>query len=91
MINIEELEKRIEAIEKRNAKVELDKAWETSFVRRFMIAILTYFVVVIYLVFVNNNSPFINAIVPAVGFFVSTLVIRGAKSYWENKRRREPK
>ena len=33
MKNVEELEKRINAIENRNKKVENDKAWETSVLR----------------------------------------------------------
>ena len=45
---MDELEKRIEAIEKRNKKVEIDKAWETSWTRRVCIMILTYIIVIIY-------------------------------------------
>ena len=37
-----ELKMEIEKIKERNKKVELDKAWETSFVRRLCICILTY-------------------------------------------------
>lgn len=43
-----ELKMEIEKIKERNKKVELDKAWETSFVRRLCICILTYIVVVVY-------------------------------------------
>ena len=39
------LEERVAKIEARNAKVEADKAWETSWVRRFSIALLTYGVI----------------------------------------------
>ncbi len=42
------LEKRIEAIEKRNKKVETDKAWETSMTRKICIMVLTYIVVIMY-------------------------------------------
>jgi hypothetical protein len=84
------LEERVKAIEARNAKVEADKAWEVSYIRRFSITVLTYFVIVIYLVFINKDShPFINAIVPAVGYFVSTLVMRGAKEYWQSRRKND--
>lgn len=83
-----QLEKRLEAIEARNARVEADKAWETSAVRRLGIAGLTYAVVVIYLSSVNNSSPWINAIVPAVGYFVSTLVMRRAKEIWQSKHKK---
>lgn len=83
------LEERVAAIEARNSKVESDKAWEVSMVRRLSIAALTYIVVLIYLSLVNNSSPWINAIVPAVGYFVSTLVMRGAKNYWQSKRKND--
>ena len=39
---MEELEKRIDDIEKRNKKVEGDKAWETSTLRKVLIVVLTY-------------------------------------------------
>jgi hypothetical protein len=77
------LEKRVAAIEKRNAKVELDKRWETSWARRLSISILTYVVVVTYLFAINNKQPFINAVVPATGFLLSTLVLRKIKLLWQ--------
>ena len=43
-----DLEKEIEKIKQRNRKVEIDKAWETSYVRKISIAVLTYMIVVIY-------------------------------------------
>ena len=42
------IEKEIEKIKERNKKVELDKAWETSWTRKICIMILTYIVVIIY-------------------------------------------
>lgn len=49
------LEKRITAIEVRNKRVELDKAWEISIVRRLSITMLTYVVVVGYLLIKNSH------------------------------------
>jgi nicotinamide riboside transporter PnuC len=80
------IEKRISAIEARNKKVELDKAWETSWARRLSIGVLTYAVIVIYLTVINNNAPFINAAVPVVGFLLSTLVLRRIKEIWQKNR-----
>ena len=34
--------KEIEEIKKRNARVEADKAWETSWARRILVALLTH-------------------------------------------------
>ena len=74
------------AIEARNARVEKNKAWETSLTRRLSIALLTYFVVVAYLLLIDNDSPYVTAIVPAVGYFLSTLVMRNIKSLWQGRR-----
>ena len=64
MATIKEIEKRISGIEKRNKKVELDKAWETSITRKIIIAILTYIVIVLFFEFAGLPKPFINSIVP---------------------------
>lgn len=77
-----EIEKRLAAIEKRNAKVEADKAWETSWTRRVAIMVLTYIVVAVYLYFVVGINPWVNALVPVMGYFLSTITIQFVKSYW---------
>ena len=76
------LEERVEKIEQRNKSVELDKAWETSWIRKVLIAIFTYLAIALYLKFVVGISPWINAIVPTVGFFLSTLTLPIFKSLW---------
>jgi hypothetical protein len=81
-----DLEARVKAIEARNNKVENDKAWETSWVRRLSIAALTYGVVVTYLLVIGNDNPFINAGVPPLGFLLSTLVMRTVRQLWEGKK-----
>lgn len=76
------LEQEINQIKARNAKVEADKAWETSIFRKALIAILTYAVIVIFFYFANLPKPFINAIVPTLGFLLSTLSVSFVKSIW---------
>ena len=53
---MKELEQRLDAIEKRNKRVELDKSWETSWTRKLCICILTYIIVVIYSYLVRNYN-----------------------------------
>jgi hypothetical protein len=83
-----ELEKRVAAIEARNKKVELDKAWETSWVRRLCIALITYVTVFIFLKVINNDNPAINALVPTGGFLLSTLAMRQIRNVWETSRQK---
>lgn len=78
----QELEQRIKAIENRNKNVEADKAWETSSARKVSIAILTYLVVVAYLYFVIGTEPWLNALVPVVGFLLSTITVSYLKKLW---------
>jgi hypothetical protein len=82
-MNVNNIEKRITAIEKRNDRVSLDKAWETSWTRRLTIAGLTYIVVLIYLFVIGNNNPWVNAIVPPTGFLLSTLAIGWVRNVWQ--------
>lgn len=78
-----DLEKRLTAVEERNARVEAEKAWETSWVRRISVAVLTYIVVVSYLFAINNDKPFVNGLVPVVGYLLSTLVLKTIRSIWQ--------
>lgn len=80
---MKDLEKRVAAIEKRNQRVEQDKDWETSWTRRISITLLTYAVVTIYLALIDNDKPFVNALVPAAGFFLSTLVLKSIRNLWQ--------
>ena len=76
------IEQRIETIELRNTKVELDKAWETSWSRKLVIAVLTYAVIVIFFYFADLPKPFVNSIVPTLGFVLSTLTLTWFKKLW---------
>ncbi|MDB5170032.1 MAG: hypothetical protein JWN82_428 [Candidatus Saccharibacteria bacterium] len=76
------IEERLTVIEARNGRVESDKAWETSWTRRLSIMALTYIVVVFYLKFVVHIDPWINALVPVIGFLLSTLTVSFLKKRW---------
>jgi len=78
----EQIRKDIEEIKERNRRVEKDKAWETSWERKILVAILTYVVVVLFFIFAKLPNPFINAIVPTLGFLLSTLSISFVKKLW---------
>jgi hypothetical protein len=83
MTELLDLEKRIEKIERRNKKVQVDKAWETSWMRKVLIIIFTYLSIALYLRFIVGIDPWINAIVPAIGFLLSTLSLPYFRKLWE--------
>lgn len=77
-----DLEKRIAAIEARNKKVEFDKAWEVSWTRRIFIMVIIYATIGVYLHFVVHISPWINGLVPVIGYILSTITIERLKKWW---------
>lgn len=81
------IEERLDDIENRNTRVEQDKRWETSLTRKITIAILTYFVIVLFFIVAELPKPFINPIVPTVGFVLSTLSLPYIRKIWEQKNR----
>lgn len=87
--NIKELEKRINDIENRNKRVEGDKAWETSTLRKVLILILTYIFAVLYLKMADTTNPFLGAVVPCVGFFLSTQTLNIIKNKWLSRKKNE--
>lgn len=76
------LEKRVRVIENRNKKVESDKAWEVSSTRRALLALFTYLAIGFYLQAIGMQQPWLNAIVPAVAFMLSTLTLPIFKELW---------
>jgi uncharacterized membrane protein YkvI len=85
MEEIELLKKEIEEIKARNKRVEMQKAWETSNTRRLSIICLTYIVMVVLLSIIGTPVPLVNAVVPTLGFFLSTVSIGAIKKWWIKK------
>ena len=83
-----DLENEIAKIKERNKRVELDKAWETSWNRKICICILTYIVVVIYSYLINkNNNIWLSSLVPVIGFTLSTVSLNLVRTVWEKNRK----
>ncbi|MBD3313382.1 hypothetical protein GF345_02985 [Candidatus Woesearchaeota archaeon] len=79
------IEKEIGEIKKRNKRVEADKAWETSWSRKIIIAVLTYIVIVIFFFMAGLPKPFVNSIVPALAYVLSTMTVPALKKAWISK------
>lgn len=84
---VAKLESEIKQIKARNHKVEGDKAWETSWLRRILIIIFTYIFAVLWLTLADTTNPFLGAIVPCAGFLLSTLTIYSVKSVFIKNRK----
>lgn len=76
------MRREIQEIKKRNARVEIDKAWETSATRKLIIAALTYIVIVVFFISAELPRPWANAIVPSIAFLLSTMSIPLFKKLW---------
>jgi hypothetical protein len=72
----------ITEIKSRNARVEADKAWETSVTRKILILVITYMLATLVMWLINVPYPHLNAIIPTLGFFLSTLSLGFVKNYW---------
>lgn len=81
-----DIEDRLEQIEQRNARVEIDKAWETSLTRRLSIALLTYITASLFLWLIDVAFPLLSALVPTGGYALSTLSMPWIKKRWISSR-----
>ncbi len=76
------LEKEIMLLKARNKRVELDKAWETSWLRKGLITGLTYIVMCLILYVIGIQDFYLSALIPTIGFFLSTLSLEILKKQW---------
>lgn len=80
-------EAEIEKIKSRNRRVEGDKAWETSYFRRFVITAGTYLFSYALFLLIEAPNPHFAALVPATGFLLSTLTMPLLKEAWLKNRK----
>lgn len=75
----------INSIRERNKKVETDKAWEVSKTRIATIAIITYFAAALLLYLIGAERIWLGALVPVLGYYLSTQSLSGIKKWWVKK------
>lgn len=80
-----DVESEINSIKERNKKVDLNKKWETSLERKLLVAALTYIVMALIFNSAQVPNPFFNALIPTLGFLLSTLTLDFAKQQWVKK------
>ncbi|MEI6352660.1 MAG: hypothetical protein WCO35_01860 [Candidatus Nomurabacteria bacterium] len=81
-MELKEIENEIIKIKERNKKVELDKDWEKSKTRNLFLIITTYMLASLLLIVIKNSNPFINALIPTLGYFISVQSLPFIKKWW---------
>jgi hypothetical protein len=78
----------IQALLDRNKRVEGDKAWETSWFRRILIAIITYISACTFLSMTgaDNERAYLPAFVPTIGYLISSISLGPIKKWWIKKK-----
>jgi hypothetical protein len=82
MTKIEDLEEEINKIKQRNTRVEKDKKWETSWIRRILIAFGTYILILLFMFTIGADKPFLSALIPSIAFLLSTASLEVVKKWW---------
>ncbi len=82
----ETFHQELQALQERNRRVELDKAWETSLFRRSLIVLFTYGVAFLFMWSAHLEKPWLGALVPSLGYLMSTLSLPPIKRWWLRKR-----
>ncbi len=81
-----DIEQELAQIKERNKRVEAEKAWEKSFSRIGAIMLITYIVACAALYAIGNDNPLRNALIPVLGFLLSTQSIPFLKQWWIKRR-----
>lgn len=82
---IQKLESELAAVRERNARVEADKAWESSWIRIGLLTMLTYLAAALVLYSIGAENFLFAALVPAAGFFLSVQTLPVLKRWWIKK------
>lgn len=80
-----DIEQELRIIKERNTRVEADKAWEISLSRKLLVLVTTYLVVCLALLVIGVPDFYLGAIIPTLGFFLSTLTFPIFKRWWLRK------
>lgn len=84
---LETVQKDLDVVKQRNMRVEADKAWETSFARVLLIAVLTYLGSVLVFTAIGVKNSLSNACIPSLAFVISTLSLPPLKGFWIKRNR----
>ena len=83
---ISKIESSLETIDERNQRVELEKSWEQSNTRVFSIFFLTYLLMCLVFYVLGISEFYLSAIIPSLGYLLSTLSLPIIKRLWIKQR-----
>ncbi len=83
---VDVLKAEIEKIKARNRRVEVDKAWELSGTRSGFIAASTYLLILVFMLLIKDNYPYLNAFIASIGYLISTASYGILKRWWLGRR-----
>ncbi len=79
---IQVLQQEVSLLNTRNRKVGLDKAWDQSLARTLFVAVMTFLCLGVYMSAIRVKNSWLSAIVPTVGFVLTTWSFPTAKNAW---------
>ena len=86
MTELDNLKQEIAALKERNARVETDKAWETSACRVGSIMAITYVLAAFTMHLIGADNVLRGAFIPTLGYFLSTQSLPAIKRWWLARR-----
>ena len=86
---LDDVHRELLEIKRRNARVEREKAWETSWTRRLVIAIAIWIGVWPWLQNLGVQRAALHALVPAAAYVLSTLSLPIVRRWWLRLRFRD--
>ncbi len=84
-MNDQEIQQTLAQLQARNKRVEADKAWETSRFRIGTILVITYVIAALVLYILGVERYYLSALIPTIGFLLSTMSLPIIKRYWIKK------
>lgn len=79
---LSKIEETLHSLAERNKRVELDKAWELSNMRRFSILVMTYALTSLVFYLLGAKHVFTSAVVPTLGYYLSIQSLPVLKRWW---------
>ena len=84
-----DLEETLQGVLERNQRVEIEKRWEQSTTRIIGVVVLTYILMCIVFYMIGSEHFMMNAIIPTLGYYLSTQSLSVLKSRWIRRLKRD--